>query len=187
MKRDAAVTRLPLVILAVILAGFSGIRVSAAEAVSPEYQLKAVFLWRLSQFVQWPSGTFTDAESPLVIGVIGENPFGDALEVAVQGETVNSRKIVIRHYRDISEVQRCQILYVSQSEKANVKMITRLLGRRPILTVSDIEGFSREHGGMIRFIAEKNKILLRVNLGPVHAAKLTLDSRLLRMAEVVSN
>ena len=155
--------------------------------VSKEYQLKAVFLWRLAQFTQWPSNAFENADTPIAICVLGENPFGDALDEAVRGETAHGRKLVVRHYRSVQETKACHILYIGGSAARQVKEIIAALRGRSILTVSDIEGFTRSYDGMVRFLTEQNKINLRINLKAATAARLVLDPRLLRAAEIVGN
>jgi hypothetical protein len=159
----------------------------AFAQVSKEYQLKAVFLWRLAQFTQWPSNAFENNDSPIAICVLGENPFGDALDEAVRGETAHGRKFVVQHFRSVQEIKTCHILYISLSVARQVKEIIAALRSRSILTVSDIEGFTRSYDGMVRFLTEQNKINLRINLKAATAARLVLDPRLLRAAEVVGN
>jgi hypothetical protein len=185
--RDAArtnVLRLPLwFLLACFVASSEPAR---AQDVSKEYQVKAVFLWRLAQFVTWPSNAFENESSPIVIGVLGENPFGNALSLAVQDETVHGRKIVVQRFRRVSDVRTCHILYISRSEANRVAAINKALARRSILTVSDIPNFAAD-GGMVRFVSDEGKIKLRVNLESAKSAQLNLDARLLRMADVIRN
>jgi hypothetical protein len=63
-----------LVMSMLLLSG--GVELSAQTAAAPEYQVKAVFLFNFAQFVHWPPQAFPDAQAPLVIGVVGESPFG---------------------------------------------------------------------------------------------------------------
>jgi hypothetical protein len=151
---------------------------------APEYQLKAVFLFNFAQFVDWPPQAFPDAQSPLVIGVLGEDPFGAYLDETVRGEKVNSRPLVVQRYRRAEEIKTCHVLFVSRSEADRLGEILASLKGRTILTVGDTEGFAG-HGGMIRFLTEKNKIRLRINLEAAKAANLTISSKLLRPAEIV--
>ncbi len=159
--------------------------VPASAQASKEYQLKAVFLWRLAQFVDWPANAFESADSSIVIGVLGENPFDDALDVAVRGETAHGRKLVVQHYRRVDGIKTCHILFISESEARRVKEIIRALAGRSILTVSDIDDFGGASGGMIRFMTEQNKIKLRINLNAATVERLVFDARLLRAAEIV--
>src|SRR4051812_12970096 len=61
---------------ALVLLGAVNPIAAAETAPSAAYQLKAVFLFNFAQFVEWPAGAFRAANSPLIIGVLGENPFG---------------------------------------------------------------------------------------------------------------
>jgi hypothetical protein len=79
----------------------------------------------------------------------------------------------------------CHILFISQSESKRLEQIVAALKGRSILTVSDSDGFTR-YGGMIRFVTEKNKLRLRINLEAATAANLTISSKLLRPAEIVT-
>ena len=170
-----------------LLAAFHVAAAPGFAQVSKEYQLKAVFLWRLAQFTQWPSNAFEDANSPIAICVLGDNPFGDALDEAVRGETAHGRKFVVRHFRSVQEIKTCHILYLSLSVARQAKEIVAAVRSRSILTVSDIEGFTRSYDGMVRFLTEQNKINLRINLKAATAARLVLDPRLLRAADIVGN
>ena len=153
--------------------------------VSKEFQIKAVLLFRLSQFVDWPTNRFAPPESPIIIGVMGENPFGDALLAAVQGETAHNRPLKIISVSSDEEARDCHILFICGSEERRIKRIIAALADHPVLTVSDIDDFARGHGGMVRFITLENKVNLRINVQRARAVGLTLHSRLLRMAEVV--
>lgn len=153
--------------------------------VSAEYQIKAVFLFNFAQFVDWPAQAFPEAQTPLVIGVLGEDHFGSYLDETVRGEEVKKRTLVVQHYRQLDEIKSCHILFISRSEAARLPQILAELKGRSVLTVSDTEGFAGR-GGMIRFVTEKNKIRLRINLEAAKAANLTISSKLLRPAEIVS-
>jgi len=164
----------------------SGALQSPAEAAAPtEYQLKAVFLFHFAQFVDWPQESFPEAQMPLVIGVLGEDPFGTYLDEIVSGETVNNRRLEIQRYRRVDEMKTCHILFISQSESKQLEQIVAALKGRSILTVSDSVGFARS-GGMIRFVTERNKLRLRINLEAATADNLTISSKLLRPAEIVT-
>lgn len=155
-----------------------------AADVSKEYQLKAVLLFRLTQFVEWPADVFATTNSPVVIGILGENPFGSAVEIAARGETAHTRPIEVRYLREANEAADCHVLYICRSERARLREILRVVQEKSVLTVSDIENFATEPGEAVRFMSEENKIGLRINLEATKAAKLSVDARLLRMAQV---
>ena len=164
---------------------FSGaLELPAQTEISKEYQIKAVFLFNFTQFVEWPANAFPDAQTPLTIGVLGNDPFDAFLDETVQGEKVNGHPLVIQRYRHVEDVKNCQILFVSRSENGRMEHILADLKGRNILTVGDMAGFAK-NGGIVRFVTAQNKIHFRINLAAAKSANLTISSKLLRLAEIV--
>jgi len=151
-----------------------------------EYEVKAVFLFNFSQFVDWPAAAFGDNRSPLVIGVLGTDPFGAMLDDIVRGETVNGRSLEVRRYQSLEQLGACHILFIDRSQQARLEAILAALKGRSVLTVGDFEGFA-QRGGVIRFVTVGNRIRLRVNLAAAQAANLTISSKLLRPAQIIES
>jgi hypothetical protein len=151
---------------------------------SRAYQLKAVFLYNFAQFTEWPTNTFPSEQSPIIIGVLGTDPFGPALDETVRGEAVHGRKLVVERYRRIEDVKTCHILFITTSQTPQLDPILAALKGRPILTVSDIDDAAKR-GVMIRLVTEGNKIRFRINLVAAQESNLTLSSKLLRVADIV--
>jgi len=162
-----------------------GAGLAAQGGRAPEYQVKAVFLFNFAQFVDWPPEAVPDSKAPLVIGVLGDDPFGGILEQTVRGEHRGARPFEVRRFQRVDDIKTCDILFISRSEGDRVGEILASLKSRPILTVSDGEAFA-ERGGMIRFVTESNRIRLKINLQAAQAAHLTISSKLLRVAEIVT-
>src|SRR5436190_4645336 len=93
----------------------------AETTLSNEFQLKAVFLFNFTQFVEWPREAFADPNAPIIIGVLGTDPFGGYLDETVQGEKINGRPLEIRRYRNVAEIGVCHVLFISQSETPRLK------------------------------------------------------------------
>ena len=156
----------------------------AQGSVAPEYQVKAVFLYNFAQFVAWPASAFPDSAAPLVICVLGQDPFGPYLDETVRGETVQAHPLIVQRSHRVEEIRNCHILFVGRQEQERLGEILDTLKGRPALTVSDAEGFAKR-GGMIRFVTDRNRIRLRINLEAARAANLALSSKLLRPAQIV--
>ena len=152
---------------------------------SNEYQLKAVFLFNFAQFVKWPEKAFANTDSPIVIGVLGADPFGPVLDETVRGERIGGRPLLIQHYRRVEDIGSCHILFISGSEAPHLEKIISALNGRSILTVSDIDRAARR-GVMVQFITEKKRVRLRINLDASKLAGLTISSKLLRPTEIVT-
>lgn len=150
---------------------------------SREYQLKAVFLFNFTQFVEWPTTAFSTNESEMVIGIMGENPFDTYLEELVSGEKINGHPVVIRYFQSIEEITTCHILFIKIEDANKQAQIVSRLKKRNIVTVSETPEFPT-YGGMIRFFTMDNKIKFQVNLEASKEANVILRSKLLRLAEV---
>ena len=158
-------------------------KLCSETAASPEYQIKAVFLFNFAQFVEWPPKAFPDPQTPVVIGVLGEDPFGAYLDETLRGEKTNGRPLVVQRYRRASEIKVCHVLFISRSEEGRLEQILASLKGRNVLTVADSNDFAAR-GGMVQFFTDK-KVRMRINLEAAKAANLKISSKLLRVAETV--
>ncbi|PYP13281.1 MAG: hypothetical protein DMD56_01075 [Gemmatimonadetes bacterium] len=129
--------------------------------------------------------SFPDPATPLVIGILGNDPFEGFLEQTIRGEQVRGRGFQVRRYHSLDEIKTCHILFISRPEGNRPEAILAGLRNSPILTVSDADGFA-ERGGMIRFVTDRNHIRLQINLDAAQAASLTISSKLLRVAEIAT-
>ena len=157
---------------------------------SSEYLIKAGFIYNFAKFVEWPSAAFAQPDSPIVIGVLGTDPFGSVLDRLVQDKKIGQRGFVVRRYKwgkdlkDLKDLRDCKILFVSTSEKAHADEIIQLVKWLPILTVGETPGFA-ERGGVIRFTVEDNRVRFEVNVDAAHQADLNISSRLLTLAKII--
>ena len=174
-------SRLKTPALIALLWGVVSLGAVRGQPTSSEYQLKAVFLYHFVQFTEWPTNAFSSTNSPVVIGVLGDDPFGRLLEETVRDETPNGRRVTVQRYRRAEDIKECHVLFISRSETKRLGEILAGLGGRTILTVGEAETFA-ESGGMIGFVVEKNKIRFKINAEAARRANLTLSSKLLRLA-----
>ena len=166
--------RRKLLLLVILLS--SGSRLFAGEALL-EYQVKAVCVLNAARFVSWPASAFGNADSTLVVGILGENPFGSALQSVVEGETVHQRRIVVRRVR-LEEAATVHVLFISNSERDRLEGILRALGNASVLTISEIDRFT-QNGGMLGLALAQGKIRFEVNSDAVRRAQLKVDSQFL--------
>ncbi|MDB6094132.1 MAG: YfiR family protein [Verrucomicrobia bacterium] len=160
------------------------LRTPAQAAPTREYEVKAVFLFNFAQFVDWPPQAFESPTSPIVIGVVGPDPFGGALEAAVRSELVNGRPLVVQRYRRPQDIGDCHVLFVASAVAGQMNEILARVKDHSVLTVGDSEGFTKG-GGVIRFLNDKGRVRLRINVDAARAAHLKLSSKLLRPAEII--
>lgn len=149
---------------------------------SSEYQVKAAFLYNFAKFVDWPAEAFAGSNGMLVIGVIGDDPFGGALDQAINGKTINGRPLVVRRLRWGQDLRSCHILFISSSERKHLQQIIQSLRGASVLTVGDMGQFNQA-GGIINFILEASKVRFEINSRGAGQAQLRISSKLLALAK----
>lgn len=152
-----------------------------AQTPPTEYQIKAAFLYNFAKFVKWPPQSFPETNSPIVVGVLGKNVFGADLEKTIHDKTVNNRPFKFVEFKSSVEATNCHILFISPSEKDNLKKIVDGLNNSSILTVSETDQFIRV-GGMVNFYIQENKIRFEINDEMAKKAGLTVSSKLLGLS-----
>ena len=146
-----------------------------------EYEVKAAFLVKFAMFVEWPARAFAQGDSPVTIGVLGEDPFGPEFEKGLRREVAAGRRFVLKRSHKVQELQEVQILFISSGEKARLPEILEALQGRPVLTVADQERFAHR-GGMINFMKEGPRIRFEINAAAIQAAGLKPSSKLMQVA-----
>lgn len=157
---------------------------TSSLAQSKEYQIKAAFLLNFTQFVNWPAAAFTSSNAPLCIGVLGDDPFGSALENTVRGESIQDHRLSIRRGRRVEDLADCQMVFVSGSEHKHLKEILAKIDSRPVVTVGDMAGFAKD-GGTIGFYREENKVRFEINPQAARQSGLRISSQLLGLGKIV--
>jgi hypothetical protein len=161
--------------------GVVGGKPGVAEAPQPsQYDVEAAYLYNFAKFVRWPAAV---SDSPLKICVMGQDPFGAALDEAVGQERIEGRRLAADRLTSDS-VHGCSVLFISNSEEPRVDRILAQTASSPVLTVSDMPGFL-EHGGMIQFLVKDDRVRFGVNLDAANRAGVTLSSQLLKVAASV--
>lgn len=178
-----AFLRTTVIAVAILIAALLPQSAFAQSEPKGEYALKAVFLYNFCRFIDWPKSAFASPNEPIIIGVIGEDPFGSLLKEAVQGETSRGRAIQIEHYSKPDAIGHCHLLFVSHSEAGRMEKILSSVNGKSVVTVGETDAFL-DRGGMIALTADKNRVRLHINPSLLRAASLDVSSKLLRVADV---
>ena len=160
---------------------------SADSQPTPEYQVKAAFLYNFVKFVQWPEEKPADSNDIITIAVIGNHKFGNAFE-SIKGKKVKDKKIIVKFFPgfdntdDKNTLKKCHLFFICSSEKQHLKDIIEIASQANILTVGDMNGLIGD-GGVIQFVMQDKKVRFQINLSAARRAKLKIRSQLLRLAK----
>jgi hypothetical protein len=152
----------------------------AGNDVSLEDKTKAAFIYNFTKYIEWPD----DTGEIFTIVVIGESDILIPLKEIGEKKRVGKRKIKIKHYKEISEIDTCHILFISGSVKDNLKEILDTVRNKNILTISDTKGFAHK-GVAFNFIIIKGKIRFEINGDVLGNLKLKVSSQLMKLAIIV--
>ena len=154
----------------------------ADDSETKEAKVKAAFLLNFARYFEWPESAFSSSNSPIVICVFGQDTLGRNLDTTVQGRTVEKHPVQVKHARRVSELADCHVIFVSSSERDHLRGLLPALQSRPILTVSDMDGFTSS-GGMILLKKKQGLMRFDVNREAAERAGLKINSKLLKLAD----
>jgi hypothetical protein len=147
-----------------------------------EYRVKAAILFNLARFVEWPATAFPGPAAPLVICVVGTDPFGPVLDETLQGHTVGGRQTAVRRLPDVAAG--CHVVFIASSEEKRVADILERLRGSSVLTLSELDGFT-EQGGTIGLSTAGDRVRFDINASAAEAARLTVSARVMALASSV--
>jgi len=169
--------------------------------VSLEMRVKGAFLLNFARFVQWPADAFASPEAPLVIGVAGAAPFGQALDALVAGNAIGGRPVEVRRIALETEeapaegkakltagcaaaLRVCHVLFLPGAESSKTAQFLAALGQAPVLTVGERDGFAAA-GGSVGFFLESGKVRFEMRPDVARACRLEPSAKLLQLARIV--
>ena len=167
----------------VLVAALVAVSMAMAQT-AEEYQVKAAFLYNFAKFVEWPTQTFKTPQDPVVVCVLGHNPFGSALEEAIRGKSIEGRAFAFRQVAYAEDASACQILFVSSAEGKRFRSLCGNLRPAGILTVGEAPGFAAD-GGVINFKLDGGHVRFEINVDAAEREQLHISSKLLSLAQIV--
>lgn len=145
-----------------------------------EYAVKAAYLTKFGIYVEWPEATFSSPESPINLCIVGEDPFGPALDKAASNQHIGARAIAIRRLKTVTHESGCQILYIGSADTAYVEKAIEAIRGGAVLTVTDVD--SAMTMGVINFVIQNNRVRFNVDETAAAQNDLTLSAKLLSLA-----
>ncbi len=156
----------------------------AAADIAPgnrELQVKAAYLYKFAEFVEWPASALPQATAPIVIGVVGADELVGELKDQVAGRTVNEHPILVKPLKPDQGLNGVQVLFIGRQEEARLKRLLEDVRAKPVLTVTEASG-ALNQGSIINFVLLDNRLRFEISLGVAERSGLKLSSRLLAVA-----
>ena len=165
--------------LVALICALPGTATAAGEPGPPEAMSASVL--NLVKFVEWSSAPGLVPGAPIVIGVVGPDPFRGTLEEAVADKVVDGHALLVRHFSDAFNPDRCHVLVIGDLGRSDIVLILKSIAGEPVLTVGDRADFA-DLGGAVALSVESGHVRIRVNRKTLTASRLKLSAQILRLA-----
>jgi hypothetical protein len=148
-----------------------------------EYEVKAAFIFKFAQFMEWPAGAFTSDTDAIIVATVGDDPFQGSLDRVMAGKTIGSRPMAVVHFSSVDQIQRCHVLFISAANADELPAILSKVAKSPVVTIGEQDDFCAS-GGVIQFLIEDAKIHFEVNTAAADQSGVKISSRLLKLAKI---
>ena len=177
--------RFSIIFLFMFLAGMGASRALWAQSEpSPEYHVKAAFLYNFAQFVNWPANAFESEKDPIVLCVYGKDPFGSVLDDTVRGKTLGNRNFLVRRPGNSKELAGCHVAFIADVSTNQLKDVLSTLDGSKVLSVGEDPNFAAQ-GGDIQFVIDHDHVRFLINIDSVNRASFRISSKLLALAKII--
>jgi hypothetical protein len=152
------------------------------DAAALERRVKGALLHRFLAYVEWPAAAFAAADSPLVIGVLGNDILASELQTFTAGRTAQKRPVAVRRLGPKESPKDVHVLFIGRAEAGQLERIART--KAPTLIVAEWPG-ALEDGAAINFVIINDHVRFDISLEAARQRNLNLSSRLLSVANEV--
>jgi hypothetical protein len=173
-------------VLVIVVGIAATLPAQAVERVAGEYEIKAAFLYNFAQYIEWPKDAVPGAEDSFIIGILGQDPFGSALDDIARDKTIQGKRIVLRRFATVEDYTPCHILFIASSAVSEMPAVRRRVQDTHVLLAADTEGLA-QRGVVINFFVESSKVRFEINTTAAERAGIKISSKLLRLARIVTD
>lgn len=150
-----------------------------------EYRLKGAFLFNFAKFVKWPAESPAGRSENIRLCVLGDGNLVSVFDEIMTGRNAEGRRVAVRQIETTAGAGACDILFVAQDNDTTPANVVSATRGGHVLTVGESPG-AAEDGLMINFTTESRKVRFEINADAARREGLTISSKLLRVATVVS-
>jgi hypothetical protein len=157
-----------------------------AVASSNEYLIKAAYLYHFAMFVDWPAEAFASKTAPIVIGIVGSDPFGSALDATIRDKRIDGRPVLVKRLDWKEDLRQCHLVFLAAADSGRIGDLVRRLDGAPVLIVAESQDLARR-GAAISFRIDDNRVRFDINVDAAKRHRLTISSKVLNLARIVTN
>lgn len=168
-----------------LLLTVGGARASAAESPASNSevarQVKAAYLYKFGNYVEWPGSAFAHSDTPIVIGVAGDDALAGSLAQLVVGKRIQGRTVAVRRVDVGQPMSGVHILFVGRMDPGSLARVLDATRGQPVLVVSDAAQ-AAALDSMVSFVIVDQRLRFKVALEPIASNGLKLSALMLTVA-----
>ena len=173
--------------VASLIASVGLLRTPATAAEPPplaEHQIKALYLFNFTKYVDWPGPATATNGTPFIIGILDAPELRGDLQEITRGKRIHGREILVRTVATTQDVKACQLVFIGATDKPRIAALLKATQDLAVLTVGEAGNFLTQ-GGIINFVRQENKLRVEISLDAARRARLVVSAKLLAVAKAV--
>ena len=147
-------------------------------------EIQAAFLVKFCAYVKWPEEAFSKSDDPIIVGIVGRDPFGSTVDKIARSFKAKGRRVEVKRFITPRSITKNHVLFIPSSEQKNMTEIQAALSGNPVLLVGNFPGFL-EQSGSINFVMVGKKIRFNICRENYQKAGLVISSKLLAVAHEI--
>ena len=157
--------------------------IAHAQREAPEASVKAAFLYKFANYIEWPANAFASPAAPLVIGVAGSDEVASELERIVPGRNVTGHPVTVKRLREGESARGLHFLFIGRDHPAHAAML-RAARHQSVLAITETDR-GLEMGSTINFVTAGDRVAFEVSLDAAEKSGHRISSRMLSVARRV--
>lgn len=147
-----------------------------------DYKIHSLFVYNFIKYIEWPQNL---TEGDFVIGIVGDSPINKELLNMAASKKAKNQTIIVKKITNISEVEKCHLVYVSSGKSNDIKEISLLTKNKPVLLISEREGMAKKGASINFVIMEDDTLKFEINKKVMEGQSLKIPATLLKLAIIV--
>jgi len=143
---------------------------------------QVVYFEKLAYFIKWPKEKSNI--NPLIIGIIGDNPYKDYLNIAYANRDDDKRKVIIKKITTLDEISKCHMLYIGELKSFTLKEI--IDASYGVFLISHTAGFG-EKGVHLNYYIQGDKLKFEINPYSSIRNSIRVNAKLIKLAKIVGS
>lgn len=151
-----------------------------AQDTEKETNLKAVFLYNFTKYIDWQNA---GNGRNFIIGVLGKSQIVTPLNLIAKTSSVEGKKIVILNFMKPDDMPHCDLLFISRTAGSSISSVVNQTGRGTLIVSEEPAGSSS--GAALNLVLNDDKLRFEASLKAINSSGLKVSAQLMKLAILI--